>query len=47
MNILILGAAGMIGRKLAASLAANHKLTLADVVPPPALPGAKIGRAHV
>lgn len=41
MHILILGAAGMIGRKLAASLAAEgHRLTLADVVAPPALPGA-------
>ncbi len=39
MHILILGAAGMIGRRLAASLAPDHRLTLADVVPPPALPG--------
>lgn len=40
MHILILGAAGMIGRKLAASLAEDgHRLTLADVVAPPALPG--------
>jgi nucleoside-diphosphate-sugar epimerase len=39
MHILILGAAGMIGRKLAVSLAADgHRLTLADVVPPPDLP---------
>ncbi|MBI1170629.1 NAD-dependent epimerase/dehydratase family protein [bacterium] len=39
MHILILGAAGMIGRKLAASLAEDgHRLTLADVVPPPDLP---------
>jgi UDP-glucose 4-epimerase len=42
MHILILGAAGMIGRKLAASLAPDHTLTLADVVPPPALPGATL-----
>ena len=42
MHILILGAAGMIGRKLAAALAPDHRLTLADVVPPPALPGATI-----
>jgi UDP-glucose 4-epimerase len=40
MHILILGAAGMIGRKLAAAFAPDHRLTLADVVPPPALPGA-------
>ncbi|MGV8985270.1 MAG: D-erythronate dehydrogenase [Cypionkella sp.] len=41
MHILILGAAGMIGRKLAESLAQDgHRLTLADVVAPPALPNA-------
>ena len=39
MHILILGAAGMIGRKLAGSLAEDgHRLTLADVVAPPTLP---------
>lgn len=43
MHILILGAAGMIGRKLAAALAASgHDLSLADVVPPPPLPGARL-----
>lgn len=42
MHILILGAAGMIGAKLAAALhAEGHDLTLADVVPPPALAGAR------
>ena len=41
MHILILGAAGMIGRKLAASLAPDHRLTLADVVAQPALPNAQ------
>ena len=41
MHIMILGAAGMIGRKLAQSLSADgHRLTLADVVPPPVLPNA-------
>jgi len=40
MKILIIGAAGMIGRKLAASLA-NHDLILADVVAPPDLPGSR------
>jgi nucleoside-diphosphate-sugar epimerase len=41
MHILILGAAGMIGRKLAGSLAEDgHRLTLADVVAPPTLPNA-------
>ena len=41
MHILILGAAGMIGRKLAQSLSADgHRLTLADVVPPPSLANA-------
>ncbi len=41
MHILILGAAGMIGRKLAQSLANDgHRLTLADVVAPPDLPNA-------
>ena len=38
MKILIIGAAGMIGRKLAAAHT-NHDLILADVVPPLALPG--------
>ena len=41
MHILILGAAGMIGRKLAAALAPDHQLTLADVVPPPPFPNAQ------
>ena len=41
MHILILGAAGMIGRKLAASLAPDHRLTLADMVPPPSLPNSQ------
>lgn len=44
MHILILGAAGMIGRKLTAAITAGglpyDRLTLADVVAPPALPGA-------
>ena len=44
MQILILGAAGMIGRKLTAALAAGAlpvtHMTLADVVPPPPQPGA-------
>lgn len=40
MHVLIIGAAGMIGRKLAMALAPGHRLTLADAVPPPALPGA-------
>ena len=44
MHILILGAAGMIGRKLTAAVAAgalpHTRLTLADVVAPPAIPGA-------
>lgn len=39
MKILIIGGAGMIGRKLAARLA-GHQLILADVVAPPAFPGA-------
>ncbi len=44
MHILIIGAAGMLGRKLALAIAggalpATH-LTLADVVAPPAVPGA-------
>ncbi len=39
MTNLIIGAAGMIGRKLAESLAGQPML-LADVVPPPTLPGA-------
>lgn len=43
MHILILGAAGMIGRKLGHSLAQDgHRLTLADVVAPPDLPGATV-----
>lgn len=43
MHILILGAAGMIGRKLTAALAAEgHRLTLADVVPPPPQAGATV-----
>ena len=41
MTILIIGAAGMIGRKLAASLA-NQPLILADAVPADPLPGAQI-----
>ena len=41
MHILILGAAGMIGRKLAATLAPDHQLTLADVVPSPPFPNAQ------
>ena len=44
MHILILGAAGMIGRKLTAAVAAgalpHTRLTLADVAAPPAIPGA-------
>ena len=41
MHILILGAAGMIGRKLAQSLSQDgHRLTMADVVAPPVLPNA-------
>jgi D-erythronate 2-dehydrogenase len=44
MHILILGAAGMIGRKLIAAIAAGAlpatRLTLVDVVPPPPQPGA-------
>lgn len=44
MHILILGAAGMMGRKLTAAIAAGglpyDRLTLADVVAPPALAGA-------
>ncbi len=38
MHVLILGAAGMIGRKLAAALAPDHRLTLVDMVPPPSFP---------
>ncbi|MEO6298437.1 MAG: D-erythronate dehydrogenase [Paracoccaceae bacterium] len=38
MKILIIGAAGMIGRKLAAAHT-NHELILADVIAPPDLPG--------
>jgi D-erythronate 2-dehydrogenase len=45
MHILILGAAGMIGRKLTTAIAAGAlpatRLTLVDVVPPPPQPGAK------
>jgi len=41
MTNLIIGAAGMIGRKIATSLA-NEALILADVVPAEALPGAEI-----
>ncbi|MBC7477135.1 MAG: SDR family oxidoreductase [Pseudorhodobacter sp.] len=41
MTILIIGAAGMIGRKIAASLA-NEPLVLADVVPADPLPGAEV-----
>jgi D-erythronate 2-dehydrogenase len=44
MHILILGAAGMIGRKLTAAIAAGAlpatRLTLVDAVPPPPQPGA-------
>lgn len=44
MHILILGAAGMIGRKLTAALQAGAlpytRLTLADVIAPPGPPGA-------
>lgn len=39
MHAMIIGAAGMIGRKLSASLA-GHTLTLVDVVEPPPMPGA-------
>ena len=41
MTILIIGAAGMIGRKIAASLA-NEALILADMAPAAPLPGAEI-----
>ena len=41
MTILIVGAAGMIGRKIAASLA-NEPLVLADVVAASPLPGAEV-----
>ena len=41
MTILIIGAAGMIGRKIAASLA-NEALILADVMPAEPLPGAQV-----
>lgn len=45
MHILILGAAGMLGRKLTAAIlggALTHDgLTLADVVAPPSVPGAR------
>ncbi|MEO8242716.1 MAG: D-erythronate dehydrogenase [bacterium] len=41
MTNLIIGAAGMIGRKIANSLS-NEALILADVVPPISLPGAEI-----
>lgn len=45
MHILILGAAGMLGRKLTAAITggalAYSQLTLADVVAPPTVPGAK------
>lgn len=41
MTTLIIGAAGMIGRKIAASLA-NEPLILADVVPSDPMPGAEI-----
>ena len=41
MTILIIGAAGMIGRKIATSLS-NEDLILADVVPAAPLPGASI-----
>lgn len=44
MHILILGAAGMLGRKLTAAITggalAHDRLTLADVVKPAAVPGA-------
>ena len=40
MSTLIIGAAGMIGRKLATALS-NRPLTLADAVPPDPLPGAQ------
>ena len=44
MHILILGAAGMLGRKLTTAITAGAlpytRLTLADVVAPPAIPGA-------
>jgi nucleoside-diphosphate-sugar epimerase len=44
MHILILGAAGMLGRKLTAAITGGAlpyaQLTLADVVAPPAVPGA-------
>jgi nucleoside-diphosphate-sugar epimerase len=43
MHILILGAAGMLGRKLTAAITGGalpfSRLTLADVVAPPAIPG--------
>jgi len=47
MHILIIGAAGMIGQKLATALVANEnvgghpidRLTLADIVPPPTIAG--------
>ena len=41
MTILIIGAAGMIGARIAASLA-NDDLVLADVAPATAMPGASI-----
>lgn len=41
MTILIIGAAGMIGHKIATSLS-NEALILADVVPSPALPGSEV-----
>ncbi len=45
MHILILGAAGMLGRKLTAAITggalAHDRLTLADVVAPPTVPGAR------
>lgn len=46
MHILILGAAGMLGRKLGAAIARGAlpftRLTLADVLPPAPLPGATV-----
>jgi nucleoside-diphosphate-sugar epimerase len=46
MHILILGAAGMLGRKLTAAITGGAlpftRLTLADVVTPPAQPGAAL-----
>ena len=41
MTTLIIGAAGMIGRKIATTLS-NEALILADALPPAPLPGATI-----